>query len=392
MAILDLQRRLAEVGRIRIGQQVPAGKGTRPTKLDTFRLTSADRNRIENAARLYGGTPREWEAPAGHQWEVVTDRDVLEVVVPPSDMAFSQYYELWSGGGCQRRCDGVVDSISEGPCVCDPENRECKIHTRLSVMLRDLPGLGVWRIDTSGYYAGVELQGAVEVVKLAAGRGQMLPASLRLEQRQIKRANEQTKRFAVPVLDLAISPAQLLAGGDPLDAGTLAVEPPRALNGTRHLTPVPDTVPEEPVPSIAEQATAEKPKRKPRKNAAQKLPETGIEPRTAQDARQSDNTDANTEQRSERRSKLNAHMHALFNDAGIRERDKRMTITRYVSKQFHINSSNDLTDDALSDVVTELQALRHGERPGDNSKLVAECQEILNQAAIDQAREQEGQE
>lgn len=175
--IIDLQRRLAEIGRIRIGQQVASGNGKRrPAKLTTFRLTSPDRNRIQQAAVLYGGQPTEWEAPAGKQWEVVTETDALNVICPPSDMAFSQHYELWSGGGCQRRCDGRNESISEGPCQCDPDKRECTIHTRLSVMLRDLPGLGVWRIDTSGYYAAVELQGAVEVVQLAAGRGQMLPA------------------------------------------------------------------------------------------------------------------------------------------------------------------------------------------------------------------------
>ena len=52
--IIDLQRRIAEIGRIRIGQQVPSGKGTRPTKLSTFRITSPDCNRIQHAARLYG--------------------------------------------------------------------------------------------------------------------------------------------------------------------------------------------------------------------------------------------------------------------------------------------------------------------------------------------------
>src|SRR5882757_8171835 len=154
--IIDLQRRIAEVGRIRIGQQVTSGKSKRPTKLDTFRLTSANRTRIEQAAKLYGGQPAEWDAPAGKQFEVITEADALNVIVPPSAMAFSQHYELWSGGGCQRRCDGQNESITDGPCLCDPDNRECNIHTRLSVMLRDLPGLGIWRIDTSGYYAAVE--------------------------------------------------------------------------------------------------------------------------------------------------------------------------------------------------------------------------------------------
>ncbi|MGV0793053.1 recombination directionality factor [Mycolicibacterium sp. XJ1819] len=287
--IIDLQRRIAEIGRIRIGQQVAANNGKkRPTKLTTFRLTSADRTRIQQAAMLYGGQPQEWDAPAGKQWEVITETDALNVVVPPSDMAFSQHYELWSGGGCQRRCNGQFESISDGPCVCDPDKRECAIHTRLSVMLRDLPGLGVWRIDTSGYYAAVELQGAVEVVQMAAGAGQMLPAKMRLDQRMIKRPGAATKRFAVPVLDIEVSPAQLLAGGavTMIDStpGTIAIEaPPKVVDGSAPLTPVPETVPEAPTASVKEQAAAKKPRR-PRANAQQSIPATGLKPRTAAEA------------------------------------------------------------------------------------------------------------
>ena len=40
MAIVDLQRRLQEIGRIRIGQQVKSNGKSRPAKLDRFRLTS----------------------------------------------------------------------------------------------------------------------------------------------------------------------------------------------------------------------------------------------------------------------------------------------------------------------------------------------------------------
>ncbi len=92
--LIGIQRRLAEVGRIRIGQKVPtSGEKTRPEKLTTFRLTSPDRRRIEQAAGMYGGRPEPWTAPAGDQWEVVTETDTLDVVVPPTAMAFSQFYE-----------------------------------------------------------------------------------------------------------------------------------------------------------------------------------------------------------------------------------------------------------------------------------------------------------
>ena len=270
MAIIDLQKRVAETGRIRIGQQVPtSGGGRRPAKLETFRLTSADRSKIEAAAELYGGKPAEWASPNGKQWEVVTERDVLDVVVPPAALSFSQNYELWSAGGCQRRCDGAEEQLSGGPCLCDPAARECDIHTRLSVLLRDLPGLGVWRLDTQGYYAAVELQGAVELIGMAAGT-RLLPARLRLDQRSVKRPDAkgkvQTRRFAVPVLDLELTPAALLAGGhgEGLPMIETAERPA--------LTPVPPA--EGAGPTIAEQSQppADRPRRA---NSAPPIPPSG---------------------------------------------------------------------------------------------------------------------
>ena len=283
--IIDLQRRIMEAGRIRIGQRVPTGNGIRPAKLDTFRLTSADKVRIDQAAAIYGGKVSEWQAPAGKQWEVVTGTAALDVIVPPSDMAFSQAYETWSAGGCQRRCDGEFEQISDGPCLCDPENRECDIHTRLSVMLRDLPGLGVWRIDTQGYYAAVELGGAVQVIAAAAGRGVLLPARLLLVQRSVIRrgvdGKPQTRRFAVPVLDVEVTPRQLLGGL----TGTLSIdvaqlaEPLEPIAGRPALfQAVPSSLPERPVKSIAEQATIAAEAKKPRSNAAQPIPPTGLTP------------------------------------------------------------------------------------------------------------------
>lgn len=322
--IIDLQRRLAECGRIRIGQQVATSNGkTRPEKLETFRLTSPDRVRIEAAAQQYGGAPAEWQAPAGKQWEIITQADVLDVIVPPADMAFSQWYELWGGGGCQRRCDGQSETISDGPCVCDPDDRQCDIHTRLSVMLRDLPGLGVWRIDTQGYYAAVELQGAVGIVQMAAGRGQMLPARLRLEQRMVKRPGQPTRRFAVPVLDIEVSPGQLLSAtsGD-----------------ATPLIPVPQSVAEHPAPSIEEQAS--KPVVKPaRANAAQPVARSGLPPRAmAQKITQ-------------------AQMRKLgvsLKEAGLTERPAVLAfIAEVVGRE--VGSRKDLTSDEASQVIDILE-------------------------------------
>lgn len=280
MPIVTLQRRLREVGRIRIGETVPTSNGkTRPAKLDHFRLTSRDQQIIEAAAQQYGGTVRPWTAPDGQQWEVKTTVDQMPVVVPPSEMAFSQYFEQWSAGGCKVRCDGEWDYLADKACHCDPEKRACAFHTRLSVMLPDLPGVGLWRLDTSGYYAATELAGVVDLCMAAAQRGQYLPARLRLEQRRVLRDGK-TNKFAVPVLDVDVHPLSL--------TGQRMVGPSDAVGElpVGALTPVPASLPAGPVASIAEQAASvgEPRPKSVRSNAAEPIPPTGLEPRTASEA------------------------------------------------------------------------------------------------------------
>ena len=220
MAILTLQRRARELGRIRIGQVVAGSNGrSRPEKLDRFRLTSASRPLLEKVAELYGGTVSEWTPANGGptQWEVITEATRLPVLVPPQPV--SQYYELWSGGGCQRRCDGERELLGDTPCQCspDPAERECKPTTRLNVVLRDVEGIGVWRLESHGYYSAVELPEVAEFLARAQG---YVAAYLALEERVVKR-NNQTRRFMVPTLEVDVTPAQLLSGDGGSSAPTL---------------------------------------------------------------------------------------------------------------------------------------------------------------------------
>lgn len=299
MPIITMQRRLREVGRIRLGEQVSAGvyqsgprKGqpkSKPVKLTTFRLTSRDRGIIEVAAQRYGGEVREWSAPDGTQWEVITNAAEMPVVVPPGDMAFSQWYELWSAGGCRRRCDGVNDVFNDTGCSCDPDNRECNTTTRLNVMLPEVPGFGLWRLESHGYYAAVELAGVVEMCRRASSAGHMLPARLRLEQRQVKRfgsnGKPQTQNFAVPALDLDVSVGQLgqLLAGSSTPVAELANDD-AALPVASGWSPVPVAeLPEAPTQSVAEQLDVPREVRR-RSNAAAPLPATGLRPRTAVEA------------------------------------------------------------------------------------------------------------
>lgn len=235
MPIIDLQTRARELGRIRIGQVVPTKTGkTRPAKLDRFRITAYSKDLIEKIAALYGGEVQEWtpQGKGAPGWEVVTTSTRLPVLVPPQPV--SQWYETWSGGGCQRRCDGVHEVLSDSPCLCgpDPAQRMCKPTTRLNVVLREVEGVGVFRLETKGYYAAVELPSAAEL--LAASRG-YISGYLSLEERVVTRDGE-TRRFMVPTIDVEVTPMQLMAGAGSVqaisrqqDAAAIAAPEPRAL-------------------------------------------------------------------------------------------------------------------------------------------------------------------
>jgi len=223
--LLDIQRRLVELGRIRLGEKGPKGE---PKKLGTFRLTSYSKTLLDAAAVLYGGTVRPWVgAPNEGTFELLTSATEMDCVIPPIPTLCSQYYELWSGGGCKRRCDGETELLSGGPCQCDKDARQakekgtCSVTTRISVMLPRLPGLGLWRLESHGWNAASTLPSTVE---LLSGTGQFVPAVLRLEQRSEKK-DGQTKRYVVPVIDLpGVTLGALLQSG----AATLLLGGPAA--------------------------------------------------------------------------------------------------------------------------------------------------------------------
>jgi hypothetical protein len=214
MPIINLQRRMRQLGEIRIGHVVSgvSKKGnayTSPAKLKHFRFTSPSRAILAEVAALYGGEVKPWTPANGGpaEFEVYSTTNRLPVLIPPQD-AVSQWYELYAGSKCQRRCDGVTEHKKDRPCICDPENRECKITTRVNVMLRDVPALGQWLLITKGYYAATELPPAAELLAQAGG---YVAGWLGMEEKLVQR-DEGPARFMVPTLDVKITPAALMAG------------------------------------------------------------------------------------------------------------------------------------------------------------------------------------
>ena len=212
---LILQRRHAELGRIRLGVKTPISNGkTRPEKLDRFRFTSPSRPLIDAIAALYGGTARPWDNDGKPEHEVITDATSLPVIVVKGGL--SQWMEAWSGGGCIHRCDGERNVLTDAPCDLEEQVRigrdtvnphaVAKPTTRLSVMLRDVESLGVWRLESHGWNAAAEIPAMAE---LAMYVGDLVPATLHLVERRAVRDGK-TSRFVVPVLDLAVSKQRLV--------------------------------------------------------------------------------------------------------------------------------------------------------------------------------------
>lgn len=241
--LLNIQRRAAEHGRLRTGYT----QGNRPMRSATWVVTSHSEEHVRRAAELWGGEPEQW-SPLNStitQWRVITKASSIEALITPGD-PLNQYNEMWSAGGCQRRCDGETELLSRQPCLCarqfgedwhtQPKGRVCSATSRFNVMLPDLSGMGMWRAETHSFYAASEWGGMVDMV-LAGTNGQgFVPVTLRIEPRQVVREGK-TKKFPVVVVELrGVTPRQALAGPmtaavalDPASRGqaVAAIEAPR---------------------------------------------------------------------------------------------------------------------------------------------------------------------
>lgn len=250
--IITLQRQVRELGRLRAGLTVPSDKPggrARPSSSKTWIATSLNRTYIEAAAEVWGGQAEEWQ-PLGNrpkEWRVITDRPVIDAILPPGD-PLSQHYEMWSAGGCQRRCDGEREQRADKPCLCraefgddfhtQPVERRCRIHTRLSVFLPELPDIGIWRVETHGYWPSVHITGYVETIKALVGEKVMVPVTMGIDPKS-KVADGKTSHYVEIVVALKdrasfgqiLASPQALAIGGPTDARTIEAGPGRAAIG-----------------------------------------------------------------------------------------------------------------------------------------------------------------
>lgn len=249
--IEDIEPRAPQLGRIRCGKKSAKGQ---PVKLTKFRFTSHDEVAIKEVAALYGGEPHQWaDAPEGEQWEVETEASAIDVLVPPDPM--SAFYERWSAAGVARRCTGqtctmvVKGEMVDEPCVCkakgwtpgdedDVNAGACDLVSRFNVLLPNVSGLGVWRLDTGSVFGYKELAGQVALLRRMSGSMLDIPAQLCIEQRKIKRPGQQVRQFIVPVLRVRRTLNELVTAARSGEALTTGDQPehPRELESSRPST------------------------------------------------------------------------------------------------------------------------------------------------------------
>lgn len=177
-----LDYRLPQAGRIRIGEQIKARSGKMMgTTLDTFKFTSGERDLLVPLAERYGGTIEPWNAKgSGDRWQVKSEATKIDVQVHVAG-SMTLSYELWDPH-LMRRCNGNVCHVltntpddagfEEVPCLCACKGMiECTKKLRLSVLLPNMPTLGMWRFDSSSENTITEIGGFMKYMEEWAGNG-----------------------------------------------------------------------------------------------------------------------------------------------------------------------------------------------------------------------------
>jgi len=197
---LSEKRRLPRLGKIHLGTRHPE-KGY-PIKTDYFVCPS-------EVQEVFGEKPKE-----------------LRILIPLEDEEkwCSQYYRCYSKtrglickgdgetalrmvdtqSGAMADRDSKTVEMKEIPCQgreCPDYKTKCKEVMNLQFLLPEVPGLGIWQIDTSSINSIRNINSSAELIKAVYGRIQMVPLLLTLEPKEVNNPDTGKKQM-VYVLNL----------------------------------------------------------------------------------------------------------------------------------------------------------------------------------------------
>ena len=200
--------RLPRLGKIKLGTKDP--KRGFPRKSDHFVLPT-DHSDYKKLVELYGEKPKE-----------------LPVLIPVEDEETwaTQYYKSYTqthGLVCKGDGEMAMRMVSvetgelpdakksgavrlqERPCAgkdCpDYQNKKCHEVMNLRFILPEVPGLGVWQIDTRSKNSILNINSCAKLIKRAFGRISMIPLKLTLEPIEVNQPDT-GKKQTVYVLNL----------------------------------------------------------------------------------------------------------------------------------------------------------------------------------------------
>ncbi|MBM4463652.1 MAG: hypothetical protein FJ012_10070 [Chloroflexi bacterium] len=190
MAIKGLsdQVRLPRLGKIRLGVRVKGrGNSCCPRAVDYFVCP-------EPVRRVYGDRPKE-----------------LRILFPIEDESkwAAQFYRCYSRSrglvcrGNGQRASALVyertgllatrssrrttlKEIACHPPTCPHYGERCRRVMNLQFLLPDVPGLGVWQLDTSSYWSMVNINSGLKIVHQVCGRVSMIPLRLKLVAQEVR--------------------------------------------------------------------------------------------------------------------------------------------------------------------------------------------------------------
>lgn len=165
------------VGTLRSGRQLQG----RPVSLPTWRFTTGDPEVAEYLARAFGGEVASWDTKTEEVLEVITDAEVLEVLV---DRITSEMV-LWGRNGKIRSCDGVTQKDdARSPCACPQSMADrkdaaqqgtgCEPSVGVFFRLADYPELGQFKFFSGAWSFARDIgkpEAALEALEGKPGRG-----------------------------------------------------------------------------------------------------------------------------------------------------------------------------------------------------------------------------
>ena len=205
----DIQPRLAEIGKIKIGKKAEVQRARsgreyrRPKSLDHFILTSNERD-----------AAGDFKLFTGYMNIVGPECKELPILLLYDDIEknFATFYAYYKGKTCFCRGDGEVgiktDTKEKRKCPCDfrdnknPESGRCKPRGILSVLLPFATELGgVFTFRTNSWNTVNQITSSLFMIqKITKGRLSMIPLYLTVQMKQVE--IEEGKPMKVPVCNI----------------------------------------------------------------------------------------------------------------------------------------------------------------------------------------------